>query len=282
MGIETQFNYSAGSVRTNDPDRYLLAMMAPPGVRPGLFALYAFNVEIARTRELVSEPPLGEIRLQWWRDEIEALYAGTGLRHGISTPLRDTVEAHALPRTCFDRLIDARGADLDDGPPETLADLLRYAEETTAPLLALALQVVGDRTSEAREAARHIGIAWSLAGLLRALPFHLRARRQYLPRDLIRTHGVKTRDLLDLKPSDALDDAVRALSGSAADALRGARTLRPRIDRKGLPILLQARFAEIHLQRLESVGFNPFDPQLSAPVPMVGWRLAWSKFRGRY
>lgn len=257
-------------------------MMAPPRLRPGLFALYAFNVEIARTRELVSESPLGEIRLQWWRDEIEALYAGAALRHAISTPLRDTVGAHALPRACFDRLIDARGADLEDGPPEAVGDLLRYAEDTTAPLLDLALTVAGDLSSDAREAARHIGIAWSLAGLLRALPFHLRARRQYLPRDLIRAHGVKTRELLDLKPSEALDEAVRALSGIAAEGLREARALRSRVDRKALPILLQARFAEIHLQRLEGVGFNPFHPQLSAPVPMAGWRLAWTKVRGRY
>ncbi|MDD9926553.1 MAG: phytoene/squalene synthase family protein [Rhodospirillaceae bacterium] len=274
--------YCAESVRKNDPDRYLLAMMAPSPVRAGLFALYAFNVEVARTRELVSEPPLGEIRLQWWRDEIEALYAGGMLRHGISGALRDTVETHELTRASFDRLIDARSADLDDGPPATIADLLRYSEATTGPLLTLALEVVGDRSPDAQQAARHIGTAWSLAGLVRALPYHLRARRQYLPRELTRSHGVKSRDLLDVKPSDALNQAVRALSDIAAGSLREARSLRSKLGRKGLPVLLQARFAEMHLQRLESVGYNPFDPQLAVPLPMAAWRLTWAKLRGRY
>ncbi|MDD9915121.1 MAG: squalene/phytoene synthase family protein, partial [Rhodospirillaceae bacterium] len=124
--------------------------------------------------------------------------------------------------------------------------------------------------------------AWSLAGLVRALPYHLRARRQYLPRELTRSHGVKSRDLLDVKPSDALNQAVRALSDIAAGSLREARSLRSKLGRKGLPVLLQARFAEMHLQRLESVGYNPFDPQLAVPLPMAAWRLTWAKLRGRY
>ena len=282
MELVNQSLYCAESVRKNDPDRYLLAMLAPPAMRDGLFALYAFNVEIARTRELVSEPPLGEIRLQWWRDEIGALYAGRVLRHGISGALRDTVETHELTRAGFDSLIDARAADLDDGPLETMAELLRYAEDTTAPLLSLALEIADDRLPETREAARHIGIAWSLVGLVRALPHHLRAHRQYLPRDLMKSHGVKTRDLLDVKPSDALNQTVRALMDIVVESLVAARSLQPKRGREGLPVLLQARFAEMHLRRLESVGYNPFDPRLAAPLPMAAWRLAWAKLKGRY
>ena len=159
---------------------------------------------------------------------------------------------------------------------------MRYAEETTAPLLWVALQIIGDRSAEAREAARGIGIAWSLAGLIRAMPFHLRSHRQYLPRELLERHGVKTRELLDLKSSDALNQAVLALSKISANLLQEARTLQPRIDRKALPVLLQARYADIHLRRLKKAGFNPFDPQLAVPMSMVAWRLTWAKFKGRY
>ena len=120
MEQETQSSFCANSVRRNDPDRFILTMLAPSAMRESLFALYAFNVEIARTRELVSEPPLGEIRLQWWRDDVEAFYANAVLRHGISSLLCDTITAHALTRSNFDRLIDARSADLDDGFVEGL------------------------------------------------------------------------------------------------------------------------------------------------------------------
>ena len=66
------------------------------------------------------------------------------------------------------------------------------------------------------------------------------------------------------------------------ESLVEARSLQPKRGREGLPVLLQARFAEMHLRRLESVGYNPFDPRLAAPLPMAAWRLAWAKLKGRY
>lgn len=270
------------AVRNNDPDRFVLAMLAPETARDALLALYAFNIEIARTRELVSEAMLGEIRLQWWRDEVEAIYAGGTLRHGISGALRDVVQEFRLPRDYFDSLIDARASDLDDAPPATMNDLLRYAESTTAPLLALALEIVGVASPEAKEAVRRTGIAWSLSGLLRALPFQLRARRHYFPRDLFDRHGVVMRDLLDLKSSAALNSAVEEVCEVALGEVQGARDLRPQVERTAVPILIQARFAEIYLRRFATVGYDPFHPQLAGPPAMMVWRLAWTKFRNRY
>lgn len=282
MAAEIELNYCADSVRTNDPDRFILALLAPPAARGALFALYAFNIEIARTRELVSEPQLGEIRLQWWRDGIATIYAGDQLRHEVGHALGEAVSAYGLTRHHFDRLIDARAADLDDNPPETVAELVHYAEDTTSPLIALALEIVGDSTSESKAAAQHIGVAWSLIGLVRALPFHLRSRRQYLPRELTTRHSVSTRDLLELKPSSELNSAIKSLSDIAVAELEAARKMRCRIGRVAIPVLLQGRLAGIHLQRLRSLGFDPFDSRNAEMPPMAVWRLAWSKFWGRY
>ena len=44
--------------------------------RRALLAVYAFNVEISRVRDQVSQPLPGEIRLQWWTDMLEG--AGHG------------------------------------------------------------------------------------------------------------------------------------------------------------------------------------------------------------
>ena len=63
-------DYCHDLVRAGDKDRYLASLFAPDELRPYLLALYAFNIEIARVRETVSEAALGEIRLQWWRDAI--------------------------------------------------------------------------------------------------------------------------------------------------------------------------------------------------------------------
>ena len=74
----------AGLVRQHDRDRFLTTLFAPDDRREDLLALYAFNHEVAKTREVVSEPTLGRIRLQWWRDNLEAIYAGQPpRRHGV-------------------------------------------------------------------------------------------------------------------------------------------------------------------------------------------------------
>ena len=73
---EFSFRHCEENVRSNDGDRYLATLFAPADKRPFLFALYAFNLEIARVRETIHETMAGEIRLQWWRDVVENTAAG--------------------------------------------------------------------------------------------------------------------------------------------------------------------------------------------------------------
>ena len=95
-----------------DKDRFLVAMTAPELVRESLFALLAFNHEIAKTRESVSEIMLGQIRLQWWREAVEECFEGTPRRHEVVQPLHEAVAHHQLSRDLLDRMIDAREQDI--------------------------------------------------------------------------------------------------------------------------------------------------------------------------
>ena len=60
--------YSAELVRAHDFIRYASTLFVPAAQRRALLAIYAFNVEISRVREQVSQPLPGEMRLQWWSD----------------------------------------------------------------------------------------------------------------------------------------------------------------------------------------------------------------------
>src|SRR5471030_76032 len=97
-------SYCAEQVRRYDRDRFLTALFAPPPQREDLFALYAFNLEIAKIRETVTEPMLGRIRLQWWREAIAALEQGVVRQHGVVEPLAEAVRRHALPVAALLRL----------------------------------------------------------------------------------------------------------------------------------------------------------------------------------
>src|ERR1700744_5701241 len=94
----------AALVRRHDPDRFLTALFAPPDKRDALLTLYAFNHELARAREVVSQPPLALIRLQWWREVVE----GPQRRHEVADPLRAAIEREELDRDDLLALIDAR------------------------------------------------------------------------------------------------------------------------------------------------------------------------------
>jgi phytoene synthase len=274
--------YSAEQLRRFDPDRYLTALFAPPSRRADLFALYAFNLEIARAREMVREPIMGRMRLQWWRDSIDGIYAGSIRRHAIVEPLARAIARHDLPRATLDRLIDARETDMADEPPIDLPALVTYAEATASSLIELALVIVGKGdAARAGPAARPVGIAWSLIGLLRAVPFHARGHRLYLPLALLDEAGVAPHQLFDLQPPPALARVVEVVAGEAARQLAEGRAAARGLPRRLLPALLPAVLADLYLQRLRAASYDPFDPRVQEAPPGRIWRLAYAMLRAR-
>ena len=279
----TELGFAAEQVRLYDHDRYLTAIFAPSGTRDHAFALYAFNVEIAKTREVVTERLIGQIRLQWWRDALDKLYAGETIAHEVARPLGDAIRVAGLERRLFDQLIDAREADLEDGPPPTLAALEAYAEATAAPLIELAIGLSGTRTSPATEAAaRAVGAAWALTGLMRAVPFHARQHRLFLPADRLGATGIRTGRLFDLKPDPALAEVVGDVGERALARLEEARGLISAVPRAGRWPLLLGVLARLYLADLRGAGWNPFEPRLARGRPLAIWHLATQRLLRRY
>ena len=171
----------AALVERGDPERWRTAMTAPPAARPGLMALYAFNLEVARAPWVASEAMLAEIRLRWWLDALAEIYDGQApRRHEVVEPLAAVIGAADLPRRLFEEMVAARAA---DAVPEPLADrgaVDLYIDHTAGHLMELAARSLGAEGAAlpvVRDFARGAGTA----ALLRALP-DLRARgRDPLP-----------------------------------------------------------------------------------------------------
>ena len=178
--VQPKITACGGTVRRHDRDRFLLSLTAEPPKRSALWALFAFNYEIAKTREVVTEPKLGEIRLQWWREAVEGIYAGKVLEHEVVAALAGAVREHDLPQDMFQALIDARDYDLSGKTPASYAELEMYADRTTTPLNKLALKIAGQKEDD--KAVRAVSIGYALTGLLRAAPHHAAQGRRYLPK----------------------------------------------------------------------------------------------------
>lgn len=285
MASEAGLSYCAATLKRNDPDRYLTGLFAPVDKRESLFALYAFNLEIARVREAVREPLAGRVRLQWWRDAIAGAVAGQPHRHEVLEPLAAAMTDRVLTVTLLERLIDAREFDLDGEAPRDLPALLDYADASSSTLTQLALELLGGeagRTPTALAAGHALGLAWALTGLLRAVPFHAQAGRLYLPLDLLARHGVRAEDVLELRRSPGLAAVLRELAGEAAMQLEEARKAARGLPRSLLPALLPGTLAGLYLKRLARAGFDPYDVRVQTAPPTRIWRLAFRNLIGRF
>jgi NADH dehydrogenase [ubiquinone] 1 alpha subcomplex assembly factor 6 len=277
-------SHAAAQVRRLDHDRFLTALFAPAARREALFALFAFNLELARAREMVREPMMGLMRLQWWRDAVASIYQGTPRRHEIIQPLAAAVHAHGLDRRLFDRLIDAREADMSDQPPADLSALGGYAAATSGSLVRLAMAILADGEplpTAADEAAEAIGAAWAMTGLIRAVPFHARAHRLYLPQSSIDAAGLRPDELFEMRRPPALTAVCREVAAAAAERLAAGRSAARGLPRGLLPALLPATLADLYLARLARAGYDPFDALVQEPPPGRAWRLLVASLRRR-
>jgi 15-cis-phytoene synthase len=112
---------------------------------------------------------IAEIRRAWWLETVEGARAGKPRPHDVARALAETLAVRDLPQRWFDAMVEARAADSAPEPFANQAALLAYADATSGNLMRLAARVLGgDGDAPAREA----GVAYALAGLLRAAPFH--------------------------------------------------------------------------------------------------------------
>lgn len=151
-----------------DPDRFAAAMAAPVAARKVLFPLYAFNVEVARAPWVASEPMIGEMRLQWWRDAVAEIVTGEGVRkHEVTTPLFETVDRSIAHR--LDTLIAARRWDLYKEAFEDTAHFRDYLRNTGGWLMWVAARSLG-APDLAEGPVREFGSSSALVRFLRAVP----------------------------------------------------------------------------------------------------------------
>jgi 15-cis-phytoene synthase len=154
-------------VRMHDRDRYIATLFAPDGKRPHLFALYAFGVEVARIPLLVSEPMIGEIRLQWWFDTLAAIEAKQVVDHPVAQIFAGVVHEFGLPIEHLRNFVEAWRNDLYADQFPSVFALESFVAETEAAMMQFAA-IILDR-SAATEASALIGPAGTAFGLARVL-----------------------------------------------------------------------------------------------------------------
>ncbi|WP_289078463.1 phytoene/squalene synthase family protein [uncultured Thalassospira sp.] len=262
-----KLSHCADYTRRHDRDRFLCALFAAPEKREDLFTLYAFNQEVSKTREMVSEIMLGHIRLQWWRDTLSEIAEGKVRKHEVVEPLADLVQTGALSVDDLETVVAAREFDLEDRQPADQAELDRYIDQTSGQMAVLAARILGVTDEAGQQAVRLAGNAYGLVGIMRAMVFHGRAKRLYLPKDRMEHHNVVQSDIFEFRKKDEVRNLTRELAELAQSRIKEARKHRRAVPKGAHAAVLPMVLADGYLRKLAKAKFDPFSAEFGLARP---------------
>jgi phytoene synthase len=273
--MQDAFLHCEELVRAGDKDRYLATLFAPAKYRRALFALYAFNFEVARVREVAHEAMAGEIRLHWWNEVLSGSGREEVAAHPVAAALRDVVVRYALPPRMLADLIEARRFDLYNDPMQDIAALEHYAARTSSTLMELAARILGDgRDPGGRDFFRHAGIAYAMGGLLASFAIHASRGQLYVPLEVLNRHRARAVDVYAGKPTGELRAALAEMRLHARGHLSRARQLAGDLPESAMPAVLPLVLVRPTLVRMERRLYRPF-----RVTRLAQWRRQWILWR---
>jgi phytoene synthase len=277
--LAAHYAHCEALLREKDRDCWLACLFAPAQARRHLHALHAFTLEVAEVRAKVSQPLLGEMRLRWWTDALDAANGAGARANPIAGALFDTIERFSLPRAEAAALIDARVFDLYDDPMETMSMLLAYCRHTAVAPMRWAARILGAGDDDATKTALDgAGLALGLTKILRALPVHAAAGQCFIPADLLARHGASPADIRARLATAGVRAALADLRGEARQRHQSARSAARNMihgQAAGQAALLPAAVVPLYLARMERKDYDPF----RVPIDPPPWRRQWSLWR---
>lgn len=266
--------FCADLVRSHDFPRYAATLFVSAAERRALLALYAFNVEIVRVRDQVSQPLPGEIRLQWWADMLSGHVHGSAEGNPVAAELLRAIRDFDLPVEPLSQLAEEHQFDLYNDPMPTMAALEGYLAATSSALFDLAAQVLGPRLEAVGHLARHAGLAQGITQVIANLPRDAARRQLFVPQQVLEKHNCRIEDVFAGKETPSLHAALEQLASEARRHVSMAQSLLPQVPASVRPAFLPVSQTRADLERLSHPRRNPFVPQ-----PPSRLRTLWTLWR---
>jgi 15-cis-phytoene synthase len=278
MSVKDAPDFCAELVRNHDFVRYASTLFVPVEQRRPLLALYAFNAEVNRIREQVSQPLPGEVRLQWWTDML--LGAGHGGVEGnpVASELLRAIQTFRLPVERLTRLVEEHQFDVYNDPMPTLSALEGYVNDTSSGLFALAARIAGPPSAETDHLARHAGLAFGFVQAINAMPRDAVRRQLFVPLQLLEKHGSGMEQVLSGKQTPQARAAIDELVAAARRHLDAALALLAEAPAELRSIFLPLAIARADLTRLSRADNDPFVPHFRSRFSTlwITWRASRS------
>ena len=271
--------FCADLVRSHDFVRYASTLFVPAEERRALLALYAFNAEISRIRDQVTQPLPGEIRMQWWTDLLVGAAHGGVEGNPVAAELMLAIRSFELPAEPMSRLIDEHQFDLYNDPMPTLAALEGYVHETSSALFMLAARIFAPPSAEIEHLARHAGFALGFVQLMASLPRDAARRQLFLPLQFLQGHGSGIEEVFAGRQTPNARAAIDQLIGEARRHLQTAEALLAEVPARVRPVFLPLAMVRRDLRRMSRADNDPFILRIPSRISILWtlWRASRSK-----
>jgi len=271
--------FCADTVRSHDFARYASTLFVDADQRRALLALYAFNVEISRVRDHITQPLPGEIRLRWWTDMLAGEGHGGVEGNPVASELRLAIGHFDLPIEPLKRLVDEHEFDLYNDPMPTLAALEGYVTDTASALFALAARLAAAPSAEIEHLARHAGLAQGFTQVIAALPRDAARRQLFVPVQLLAKQGIGAEQIFAARQTPSVRAAVDQLMGEARHHLDTALGLLNDVAPEARPIFLPLAMVRRDLVQMSRADRDPFAPHETSHFQTLWtlWRASKSK-----
>lgn len=266
--------FCAELVRSHDFPRYASTLFLPGVHRRPMLAIYAFNVEISRVRDQVSQPLPGELRLQWWTDVLAGHAHGGIEGNPVASELLWTIQTWRLPVERLVQLIIEHEFDLYNDPMPSLSALEGYANDTASTLFSCCARILARPSEAIDHVARHAGLAYGMVEAINTLPQDVARRQLFLPQQFLHQHGSSVEEVFAGKQTPQARAAVDQLAGQASKHLKMALSLLADIPKEARPAFLPLALVRRDIKRIERRDNDPF---LLRRMPRL--RMLWSLWR---
>ncbi len=247
-----------------DSDRYIASLFASEAARGDIHLFLALNQEWGGLCDKVTEPAAGGLRLQWWADAVQETYAGSPPDHPLLKDLAAILGRHKIPKDWVWQMIDARRRDFLPVPNETMVEYESYAGQTAGNLQKITALLAAGADEDLLRQAYVLGQVWGMIGLLRSTAYHLRARRCFLPHDILKKHGLEPHKIMDFPRQADLRGAGEEIADKAWEKFL---ELDRNILHRNRCVYTIYQLCKIYRKQLEKCDFNLLDPRLAEPAP---------------
>ncbi len=253
---------------------YYSFLFLAPERRRAITALYALCRELDDTVDEVSEAELARTRLDWWRGEIDRMFAGQP-QHPVTRALAPHLESCAIRRHPLVEIVDGMQMDLEQHRYVDFEGLRLYCHRVAGVVGTLAAGIFGATRASTLAYAEQLGLAFQLTNIIRDVGEDARRGRVYLPIDELRRFEVPVHEILAARSSERFVALMRFQAERAREYYRHAFALLEAPERRAQrPGLVMAAIYARLLDEIERDGFRVLTHRTSL-TPLRKLWLAW-------